>query len=255
MTFGLRFIAWMVALLTIIAATCLSPAELCAQSYDEQTIVEVNEHFKKGAQFYYDENYDAAIAEFEAAHAKIPNAIFLYNISLAQAKKGETEKSLATAEAAQKMGGLGPDEQVQNEARITALRRVAITQGVAEHVARFPPVEPMFHFGTLSWVGSGLIVAGVLGLGGVVLIDRSISGDVDAYKAAVARGDTGTADSLRDDIRPHQTSGKVLFVVSSLAIASGAGLLVYDLWLKPDQTSVSFAPIRGGFGVSLTQHF
>lgn len=228
------------------------------EEYDEQTIAEVNDHFRTGAQLYYDGEYDAAIEQFESAHAKIPNAIFLYNISLAQAKKGEHEKSLETAERADQFGGLGEAERQQNQARIAALRRVTTAQDASSSIAkRGPPVEPLFQFGTAAWIGTALVVGGLVGYGGVALIDRSIAADVDAYRTAAAAGDEERYEELKDDIRPRQTTGRVVFIVSSLAIVSGASLLVYDLLLhdRNAETTVSLIPVRGGFGVTLSRRF
>ena len=96
-----------------------------------------------------------------------------------------------------------------------------------------------------------------MGYGGVALIDRSIAADVDAYRTAAAAGDEERYEELKDDIRPRQTTGRVVFIVSSLAIVSGASLLVYDLLLhdRNAETTVSLIPVRGGFGVTLSRRF
>ncbi len=250
-----RLLPFAVALVTAVATLHL-PRPAVAQDYDEETIAAVNQHFRSGAQLYYDGDYDAAIVEFEAAHAKIPNAIFLYNISLAQAKKGETDASLATAEAAQEFGGLGADEQVQNSARITAMRRVKTSESAAADIgSALPPVDPLLNFSTMSWIGLGVGVAGLIGWGVVYGIDRSLAPDVRAYKAAASRGDAAEYQRLKDDLRPRQSGARALFVVSSLAVIGGAGLLVYDLVLRKDDTMVAIAPMVGGVGAVLTHRF
>lgn len=253
MTSKSRFIAC-----TLIALLALfTPASLVAQDYDEATINAVNEHFAKGAKLYYDGRYDEAIAEFEAAHRKIPNAIFLYNISLAQAKKGQLRESLKTAEQADSFGGLGPDEQVQNQARIAAMRRQLVAEDASKDVAnRLPPVDPLLDFSKWGWIGSGLVVGGLLGLAGVAVIDGNLKPEIDAYRDAADRGDTAAMARLEEDIRPRQTGGRVLFVLSSAAVLGGAGLLVYDIaFRKEEGAAVRLIPRPDGVFVAFGARF
>lgn len=258
MTFA-RFAAWLIGITVGLAVAVSSPTSVFAQEYDETTIEEVNAHFSKGAQLYYDGQYDAAIAEFEAAHAKIPNGVFLYNISLAYARKGDTARALETAREAQEFGGLGEEELKQNEARIVALQRVQQANEASSEIAANlpPPVEPLFDFGPTAWVGSALVVGGLLGYGGVLIIDRNLSADVEAYREAARNNDNVAFEDLKDEIRPRQRAGRIIFTLSTLAVASGATLLVYDLLLRKsnDDTIVTFAPTHDGAAISLTRRF
>jgi tetratricopeptide (TPR) repeat protein len=232
-----------------------APLTAVAQDYDEQTIAEVNAHFEAGAQYFYEENWEAAIEEFEAGHRKIPNAIFLYNISLAYTRMGNREKALEYAVAADEMGGLGQADHTQNQARIVALMNANHAESVAESRTIG---EPLFNFSLLGWIGTGAIVGGLLAYGGVVGIDRGLAADVEAYRAAAEANDVANYERLRDEIRPKQTGGRLLFVVGTLAIVGGVSLIVYDTMIRGDndtKAGVAIVPTRDGAVLSVSGRF
>ena len=237
----------------------LTPVLAFAQDYDEQTIEEVNAHFEKGAQHFFDEEWEAAIAEFEAGHAKIPNAIFLYNISLAYTRMGDRQKALQYAVEADEMGGLGEADQTQNQARIAALTSANRAEATAVDVQEKGLArEPLFRFTTLGWIGAGSVAAGLLAYAGVLSIDAGLAADVDAYRAAADANDTAELERLRGEIKPRQTGGRVLFTLGTLAVVGGAGLIVYDLMFneKNEQPPrVSLVPTRGGAVVTFGGRF
>lgn len=246
--------------LPLLLLALLMPAVALAQDYDEQTITEVNAHFEKGAQHFYDEEWKDAISEFEAGHRKIPNAIFLYNISLAYNRMGDQEKALEYAVAADDMGGLGEADQTQNQARIAALTNANQAKSAAVDISNRAKVgDPLFNFSLLGWIGSGLVVGGVIAYAGVLSIDNAIAPDVAAYKEAVAENDTANVERLRGEIKPKQNGGRALFVVGTAAIVGGIGLIVYDLVFNPNnsarETTVGFAPTKDGGFVSFRTTF
>lgn len=227
------------------------------QNYDEETIAKVNNHFETGANLFYEEDYEGAIREFEAGHALIPNAIFLYNISLAYERMGQTDKALETAEEAEELGGLNDSERVSNRARIVALGSQQHAVEIADDAAT---PDPLFRFTRWGWIGSGLVVGGVIALGATAGIDRALSDEVGDFKAAAANDDQAEYDRLKDEIDRRQTGARVLFVLGTIGVVGGAGLIVYDLMFNPnnrpaDTPAVTVAPTRGGAALQLRWQF
>ncbi len=242
-----------IATTLLILFVSLIPRATYAQEYDEATIEKVNTHFETGADLYYDEKYEEAIAEFEAGHALIPNAIFLYNISLAYERMGETEKALQKAEEAEEMGGLSEQERVSNRARIAALQRTTTATELAE-TRRTP--SPLVRFTHWGWIGSGLVAGGLLALAGTLSVDAALSDDVDAYRDAAQSGNRAEYDRLADDIKRRQTGGRVLFFLGTAGVIGGTGLIVYDLMFNPNNRpaetpQVALIPGRGGASLQL----
>ena len=204
---------------------------------DDPAIVErVQQHFDRGATLYKQGDYEGAIHEFEAGNALIPNAIFLYNISLAEAKLGRHREALARAEEAQEMGL--PDEDAnQNAARIAALRTSLEAQDVAQDVHDHP--SPSFFSGlsnplsTIGWVGVASVSLGTLAMLGTLQVDLSLGDTVDAFRQAAADGDAATYDDLRQQIKRRQTWGRVLLFGGAGLVAAGAAAIVYDLFFAP----------------------
>lgn len=249
-----RSYTYLIAVFVLAAMLAWSP-QAVAQEYDAATIEAVNDHFAAGAQLYYDGAYDAAIAQFELAHAKIPNAIFLYNISLAHQKKGDLRKALATAKEADELGGLGEDEQVQNLARIVAMNRIVASQRAAQKFEG--GLLRNVNLGVPGWTGIGLASAGVVGLVVVGILDVGLAPDVADHRDAVQRGDAAAQAEIAEQLRPRQNSARVVFAMSTVALTAGAGLLVYDLFLARKETKlgVMLAPSPDGVTVSLRHHF
>ena len=78
-------------------------------------------YFEQGAEYYFNGEYGKAIVEFMRGNDEIPNALFLYNISLSHSRLGNFNDALEFGRRAREMGGLDPATSAQNEGRISAL--------------------------------------------------------------------------------------------------------------------------------------
>ena len=242
----------LLAILLSLAVALTPVSQALAQEYDPETIESVNQHFERGEKHFYDEDYEAAIREFEAANDLIPNAIFLYNISVAHERLGQREKALATAEEAERVGGLGPDESASNRARIAAMRRTKTAEVAATEVRSEPDVRPMFSFTKWGWIGTGTAILGVLMLANVLVIDGRLADEVEAYKRAAADRNRTEYDRLKSEIDRRQNGARALLVVGTLALLGGIGLVVWDLKFNRQnqpagEVMLRFAPTTDGF--------
>ena len=241
----------------IIAAAPLAPA--FAQTYDDATIEAVNDHFARGEQYFYEEDYPNAIRQFEAANELIPNAIFLYNISVAYEKMGERDKALEKAKEADRMGGLGEREQTLNQGRIRAMQAAQTAEVAAAEMPLGPP--PLFSFTKWGWIGSATAALGGLMLVNVLIVDSRLADEVDAYKEAAAVEDAAEYERLKAELRSRQTGARALFVVGTLALVGGVGLVIWDLRFNPDNpgvgrdVTVGVTPTLGGGAASVRYRF
>lgn len=218
----------LLALLISITVAASPTVSLWAQEaeYDEETIARVNDHFARGEEHFYDEDYPAAIREFEAANDLIPNAILMYNLSVAYERMGEEDKALEYAERAEQDGGLGPDEAAENRDRINRLREKAQEEEQAGAEGLFTP---------WGWVGIGLTALGGLMLVNMGLVNQRLGPQIDAYEEAAREGDASEYDRLQSDIKRRQTGGRALLVLGTLTLAGGIGLIVWDLRFNRDE--------------------
>ncbi len=230
-----------------------------AFAQDAATIAKVEKHFENGANFFQSGQYEQAIDEFEAGYALYPDPILLYNISLAHGKLARVDKSLTVAELAESMKLQEPD-RTQNSSRIVALRRAQLAHNMAPIVAEQVKAEKRKQaeleekkrreankFGTLGWVGIGVAGAGVAALVGALILDASLSSDIDAFEDAAARGDQLEYDRLKSDIESKQSTSQILLFTGIGLTAVGAGFIVYELFFKGrSDSAVSIAPTDGG---------
>ena len=239
-----------------------------ASAQDAETITKVEKHFESGANLFQSGQYEQAIEEFEAGYALYPDPILLYNISLAHGKLGRVDKSLTVAELAESMNLQEPD-RTQNQSRIVALRRAQVSQDMAPIIAQRVKAEEreraeaeaqkrrrQDEFGTYGWIGVGVAGAGVLALVGAIILDASLSSDIDAFEDAAARGDQLEYDRLKSDIESKQSTSQILLFTGIGLTAVGAGFIVYELFFDGrSDSAVSIAPTQGGAAASYRLRF
>ena len=198
--------------------------------------------------------YNKAIVEFLKAYNAVPNALFLYNISLSYGKLGNVDDALAAALKARDGEGLDAETQNRNSARILAFRRAQSATDVASEMAALaeqappPPPPKENRFGALGWTGVGLTVVGAGLTVGSFVIANSLSDRIDEYETAAANGDRTRYETLRSEIRNGQTVGQVLLFAGTGAAALGLVFVLTDLVNDGGERDVSAAvgPVPGG---------
>ncbi len=91
-------------------------------------------HFEDGAEYFFEERYGRALVEFRRAFRLNPHPMIAYNKALANLRLGNIGEAYRRAVEASEMGGLPPDEELRNNARIRALGVVLTAEQVADDV-------------------------------------------------------------------------------------------------------------------------
>lgn len=221
----------------------LSAASATAQDFEK-----VQQHYDQGVMLYNQQQYDAAIGEFQKGYALYPDPVLLYNISMAHGKLGRTDQSLAVAELADSTGLEDPDK-TQNLARIAALKQNLSARNIATSLLLSRKDNPNTEDTWLDktdwkfWSGAGAVG---LGLGSLIVggvIDSGISDTIEAYEAAAQAGETSTYVRLRNNINDDQAAALGLYVFGGLLVAGGATLMT--LSVSENQT-FAVTPTTGG---------
>lgn len=104
------------------------PAPLLAQAppppptaVDPAVLEDAKRHFQQGVALYNDANYNAALAEFEAAYKLRPSAGVLYNIGLSQKSLFRYNEAIASLE-----------KFLTTDPKLTAERKTEVTQLITE---------------------------------------------------------------------------------------------------------------------------
>jgi tetratricopeptide (TPR) repeat protein len=230
-----------------------------------EALERAGKHFQNGAEAYTAGNYSKAIVAFLKAYNEVPNALFLYNISLSYGKLGNVEDALAAARKARDGEGMDAQTANRNEARIAAYERWTVATETAADIVEAkarasaestdePPAQPNASagaFGGLGWVGVGLMVAGG-GLGtGSALIANGLREPIEDFEAAGRDGDAETYDELKTEIRSRQSVGKALLFAASGTAAIGLVLVLIDLGNGPTERANAFvSPTADGGAVA-----
>jgi hypothetical protein len=209
--------------------------------------------FEKGAALYYDGAYAEALVQFKKGHATVPNALFLYNMTLCNLKLQRYREAMSNAVEARHMGGLPDKEATRNEARIAAISAIELSQEVAE-AAEEPMVAdtapdttespdlsvqksdaPKKGLTALGWSGvAGLVIGGGL-LGGAVATELALQKKWEEFTGLSEGGDPERFEELRTEIERGQQRGKILLYSGTGVAVVGAALLIVDLATKPKE--------------------
>lgn len=209
--------------------------------------------FEKGAALYYDGKYAEALVQFKKGHAAVPNALFLYNMSLCNLKLERYREALANATDARQMEGLPEKEGTRNDARIVSIGLIQTSQHLAESVpdpvadvttddATVPDTStpddappPRKGMSALGWSGvAGLVVGGAL-LGGAVATEVSLQSKWDEFTELSEGGDPERFEEVRQEIERGQRNGKILLYTGTGVAVVGATLLVVELVTSPNK--------------------
>ncbi len=257
--------------LALAASLAIVAAPATAQQKSE-TIQKAEAHFRKGAEYYAAGEYAKAVVEFKFGHTLAPNAMFLYNMSLAYERLDSYEEAAQAATQADQMGGM-PDEIAQrNRARMVAFRRIVAAGEAAEDFERLNAAvveneveEPeetarlvetrSDGVNTVGFIGLGLTaVGGGLALAGL-MTNQSLDEDIATYESAAASGDRATYDTTRETIVGKQQRGKVFYAAGAGLAGIGLFLFVADAFIGTEEVVVGYLPAPGGGTVSAAFQF
>ena len=228
--------------------------------------------FDRGATFYNGGKYAEAITEFQRAFAVVPNALFLYNISLAQSKLGLLKEARTTGINATHYEGMGDKTKLRNVARIAALGPAVASQKLAKRLVKVDPVvttepepigepdpvrktETRSSFGALGYSGIALAVIGAGGLVATWFIATNVDGQIDEYESAAAAGDESEYNDLRNDIEKKQTLGLVTLGIGSVFVATGITLIIVDLVNDGERATAYLSPTTDGAEIGVSFQF
>jgi tetratricopeptide (TPR) repeat protein len=259
------------SLLTALLLSVGAPETATAQTDDEPTpeaLQEAGKYFQSGAEAYTAGNYSKAIVEFLKAYNAVPNALFLYNISLSYGKLGNVPDALAAARKARGVKGMDDKTANRNEARIAAYERWTSAADVAADVQKARAVSQSEQdatdpsatettaattttsgggrFGGLGWMGAGLmIVGGGMSIGSGV-VASGLRQPIEDFKKAGAEGDDASYEQLKSEIRSDQNLGRALLFVGAPVAATGLVLFLIDLTNGPRDTAAFVSPTADG---------
>lgn len=209
-----------------------------AQEGDATQIAQTG--FEEGAKAYLEERYEAAIVTWSKAYEIWPAAIIRYNMSLAAAKLENFGQALTYASEARANTEVPLDEKYL--AKLNANTQAWVARIRSEQIARRifqqTPAEL-----TLDWRGYTGIGVGTVGAGLIVtavVMGLGASSDNEALGDSTSKAGYETS---RSDLEDKQVIGQVLLYSGAALFATGASLVVWDLFF--DDTLVDVAVVPG----------
>lgn len=109
----------------MLLVAALSSRAVAAEEPRSAAAEEASGHFQRGAQFFRENNLDAALAAFTRAYEVLPNFRVLYNIGQVQAGRHDYIAAIRAFDAYLEQGGtdLPEERRTQVQAEITSLRQ------------------------------------------------------------------------------------------------------------------------------------
>lgn len=227
-----------------------APASATAQSIEEDLSKQAEEHYERGRNFYKEGEYPDAAEELLKAYALSPEPLLLYNLALAEWKAGAIEQARATAIRASNEG-LPKGVETRNSGRLAAFGVIAKSQTMTGSTdtepvdARDQKVRPTpgkgkrerptrKRFGSLGWVGVGLLGGGATGLGAALWMDQQVADAVNRARAAEASGEPDKAEQIySEEVEPRQTAGRILLGTGATLAAGGLTLMIIEWSTAP----------------------
>lgn len=223
-----------------------APALLLATAAHAGPAEEAQRHADEGAKRYIAGDCPGAIVEFQKAYEAQPAPLLLYNIAICYQSLDEHERAREALDRALAHTDRSPKEDAAAQARLSALDAIARGRALATPalVKRVEdpgtqvaldapaPLTPTWYTG-LTW---GALGVGAIGVSGALLIDYTLSDDLDAYNAA--RPDRRVSAAQAEAIRADQRLGKGMLFTGLALGAVGVGLLLlnpFDEEAAPDQ--------------------
>jgi tetratricopeptide (TPR) repeat protein len=218
----------------------------------------------RSARAHYDaREYDAAIADYQAAYRAMPDPLFLFDIAQSYRKLDDCDHALQFyREYLQERPNADNRDQV--ERFIDKLTSCAMpepewgatapaTPSPAPQPAR-PQPSPLSNH-TLRLFGISGIALGAVLFGTAVYFSNQAAALAQQLETACVRGCSGASVSGIDragHIDDHDAIA--LYAIGGTALAAGATLVVWT-WLRAPGEAPVIAPTQGGATVSARLHF
>lgn len=230
----------------------VGPGIVSAQPVEESGMG-AQEAYKKGVEHFDNGDYEKAAEYFRYAVDKKSHPVLHFNLAQAYARTGQWERAFRQGRKAEQVGDLDEKTSAANRGTMAAGRVVVAAQAfeppseepsprASESTPSAqsepgssgpqPEPEPSEGEGPLSALGYGGIgtVAGGLGmLTGAIFVDKGLSEDFAARRAAGAAGNQTRVEELSSTIRSKQTTGKILLYGGSGLAVVGTALVIADL--------------------------
>ena len=225
----------------LLALCLLLPAQAFGQ--DDDKVERAQEAFDQGINFYVQQEYGKAIAEFRKGHQVLPSGMFLYNISLSYIKLKNWPAAIKYAREAAARGDLPKKHAAKNHARHTAvsmrIQAGALAKAAAEKTKQdqgdlfgggqqgggTSQPAPSRWPGLWTYVGAGSAVVGAGLVAGAVVIGSDVQTRIDTLGGVE---DKDEYDRMRSSIESDRTVGQVLLFSGIGLVAAGSGLAVWD---------------------------
>ena len=240
----------------LLLATVAWSATAAAQTADEKA--RAKKHFDDGSKLYADEQYNAALVEFQEGNGLFPHPMFRYNIALCHWRLNELDDAIDQAGLAHedlvKIGD--PDATTLNLSRLTAFRRIKSAVQTADEtraqallLAEDVVVEDSDGGSGGGWaltgIGGGLTLVGVGLLAGWGVFEISLGETIADYEAAAADGNEAEWTRLRSLLESRQATSKVLLFSGAATTAVGGALLLWGI-LSSSDSEVAIIPTTSG---------
>ncbi|MGE5183307.1 MAG: tetratricopeptide repeat protein [Acidobacteriota bacterium] len=217
--------------------------------------------YAEGARHYTLREYPQAIDAFKHAYALFPEPTFLFDIAQAYRLLGDCDNAAgfyrnyihAKPDA---------DDRDQADKLATDMEACAADQRKQRDAERARQLAAPPRVVTTAPSESGLELAGMLTAGvGAALTGAGVYFSVDAADkahqletACMTRCNAGDVASIDSQGKSSQTTAAVLYVSGGIALAAGAGMIVWAT-LHSSPETITVAPTRGGAAASYTMRF
>ena len=250
-----------------------SPLQALAQDQETCDQGVASTLYKRGASLYAENDFGPALSSFTSAYNACPYPVFLQAMSVCQAKLGQLDEAILTAERAlllhgqrgNVIGGLAQNEILGTHASVLAWQTVQRTNRLAKRLASTPPDAPLpppqgAILDTapptstsplpraLGWSLVGLGAASLLtsGISAIVLDER-----LDQARAATTADSPEALDQAKAKAATLQTLGKITLFGGAGALAGGLATLL----LFPSTPTVQVHLHPGGVGAGWAVQF
>ncbi|HEY1546845.1 MAG TPA: hypothetical protein VGG28_03460, partial [Kofleriaceae bacterium] len=219
----------------------------------------------RSARAHYDAHeYDAAIADYQAAYRAMPDPLFLFDIAQSYRKLEDCDHALQFyREYLQQRPNADNRDLVERFIdKLTSCEMPEPEWSQAAPATPSPSPEPALHAQpsplsnhTLRLAGISSVALGVVLFGTAVYFSNQSAALAQQLETACVRGCSGASVSGIDHAgRTDDHDAIALYAIGGTAIAAGAAVIVWT-WLRAPGEAPVIAPTQGGATVSAKLRF